>query len=103
MPWNQKGKSFRVLCERIQAAGLSDSHISAVLALQAKFGAEMKELGALHKESATESKFRQEMGSAAGMSPEDRWKSWVSLKVKMRAFNEKQKILQDLKRDRQAQ
>ena len=43
------------------------------------------------------------MGPKVGLSPEERWESWVSLKVKMRAFNEKQKILQDLKRDRQAE
>ena len=52
----------------------------------------MKELGHLHKESK-ESK----------VNPEEKWKLWVSLKVKMRAFNEKQKILQDLRRDRQAE
>ncbi len=56
----------------------------------------------MHKESYAESQLRQEKGPKAGLSPEDRWKSWVSLKMKMRAFAEKQKILQDLKRDRQA-
>ena len=63
----------------------------------------MKELGSLHKQSKYESNLREKLGSQVGMSPEERWKSWVSLKVKMRAFNEKQKILQDLKRDRQAE
>jgi len=75
-----------------QAAGLSEGHISALLALQSKYGTEMKELGHLHKESRK-----------SKLNPEDRWKSWVSLKLKMRAFNEKQKILLDLKRDRQAE
>ena len=71
--------------------------------LQAKFGAEMKELGRLHKKSHEESKLREEMGPGQGLSPYNRWVSWVSLKVKMRAFNEKQKLLQDLKRDREAE
>ena len=63
----------------------------------------MKELGNLHKQSKYESTLRQNLGSRVAMSPEERWKSWVSLKVKMRAYNEKQTILQDLKRDRQAE
>ena len=63
----------------------------------------MKELGSLHKQSKYDSNLREQLGSQVGMSPEERWKSWVSLKVKMRAFNEKQAILQDLKRDRQAE
>ena len=71
--------------------------------LQAKFAAEMKELGILHAISREESKLREEKGPWEGLSPYDRWVSWVSLKVKMRAFSEKQKILQDLKRDRQAE
>ena len=75
-----------------QAAGLSEGHISALLKLQSKFGAEMKELGHLHKE-------RKENK----LNPEEKWKLWVSLKMEMRAFNEKQKILQDLRRDRQAE
>ena len=53
----------------------------------------MKELGKLHKESALES----------GLSPEARWTSWVTQKVKMRAYSEKQKLLQELKRDREAE
>ena len=63
----------------------------------------MKELGSLHKQSKNESNLREKLGSKAGLSPEERWKSWVSLKVKMRAYNEKQTILQDLKQDRQAE
>ena len=63
----------------------------------------MKELGRLHKASKYESNLKEKLGSKVAMSPEERWKSWVSLKVKMRAFNEKQTILQDLKRDRQAE
>ena len=63
----------------------------------------MKELGRLHKKSHEESKHREEWGPGQGLSPYNRWVSWVSLKVKMRAFNEKQKILQDLKRDREAE
>jgi hypothetical protein len=89
--------------EEYQAVGLPDSHISALLKLQAKFADEMKELGRLHKISHNESKLREECGPGQGLSPYNRWVSWVSLKVKMRAFNEKQKILQDLKRDRQAE
>ena len=57
----------------------------------------------MHKKSHEESKLREEMGPGQGLSPYNRWVSWVSLKVKMRAFNEKQKLLQDLKRDRQAE
>ena len=53
----------------------------------------MKELGSLHKQSKNESNLREKLGSKVGLSPEERWKSWVSLKVKMRAFNEKQTIL----------
>ena len=71
--------------------------------LQAKFADEMKELGRLHKKSHEESKLREERGPGQGLSPYNRWVSWVSLKVKMRAFSEKQRILQDLKRDRQAE
>ena len=57
----------------------------------------------MHKESAKESEMRKEKGPGAGLSPEDRWTLWVSIKVKMRAFNEKQAILQALKRDREAE
>ena len=71
--------------------------------LQAKFGAEMKELGRLHKKSHEESKLREDMGPGQGLSPYNRCVSWVSLKVKMRVFSDKQRILQDLKRDRQAE
>ena len=63
----------------------------------------MKELGQLHQKSRAESKHREKWGPGDGLSPEDRWVSWVTLKVKMRAFSEKQRILQDLKRDRQAE
>ena len=56
-----------------QAAGLSEGHISALLKLQSKFGAQMKELGHLHKES-----------KKSKVSPEEKWKLWVNLKVKMR-------------------
>ena len=52
----------------------------------------MKELGHLHKESKENE-----------LNPEEKRKLWVSLKVEMRAFNEKQKILQGLRRDRQAE
>ena len=57
-----------------QAAGLSEGHIAALLKLQSKLGAQMKELGHLHEES-NESK----------VNPEKKWKLWVNLKVKMRA------------------
>ena len=57
----------------------------------------------MHKISHEESKRREEKVPGQGLSPYNRWVSWVSLKVKMRAFNEKQKILQDLKRDREAE
>ena len=57
----------------------------------------------MHKISHNESKLREECGPGQGLSPYNRWVSWVSLKVEMRVFNEKQKILQDLKRDRQAE
>ena len=63
----------------------------------------MKELGRLHKESKDESNLREKLGSKVAMSPEERWKSWVSLKVKKRAFSEEQAILQPLKRDRRAE
>ena len=72
-----------------QAAGLSEGRISAPLKLQSKFGALMKEL---HKESK-ESK----------VNPEEKWKLWVNLKVKMMVYNENWKVLQDLRRDREAE
>ena len=59
-----------------QAAGLSDSHLLALLNLQSKFAAQMKELGSLHKQSKV------------GLSPLARWESWVSRILKRRAFNE---------------
>ena len=74
-----------------------------LLKFPAKFTAEMKELGRLHQKSRAESEHRKEWGPGEGLSPFKRWVSWVSLKVKMRAFSEKQRILQDLKRDRQAE
>ena len=74
-----------------------------LLKFQANFAAEMKELGQLHQKSRAESKHREKWGPFDGLSPYNRWVSWVTLKVKMRAYNEKLKILQDLKRDRQAE
>ena len=52
----------------------------------------MKELGHLHK-----------INKESKLNPEEKLKLWVSLNVKMRAFNEKHKIVQDLRRDRQAE
>ena len=63
----------------------------------------MKELGEMRKQSVGESEVRKKHGTKAGLNPEERWAWWVERKVKMRAFNEKQKILQDLRRNREAE
>ena len=86
-----------------QVAGLSESHISALFQYQRNYGREMKNLGQMKSASLRESKRRGEMGPEHGLSPEARWQWWVFRKVRMRAFSEMQKILHDLKRDRQAE
>ena len=105
-------KSFKKLCfsKVFGALGFKKLSFSKVfgalgfkkLSFSKVFG-QLQELGQLHKISHEESKLREEMGPGQGLSPQNRWVSWVNLKVKMRAVNEKQKILQDLKRDRQTE
>ena len=63
----------------------------------------MKHLGWMRKKSVVESEVRKKYGPRAALNPEERWAWWVERKVKMRAFNEKQKILQDLRRNMEAE
>jgi len=62
----------------------------------------MKELGNLRKEGYEESCQRNTYFKP-GLSPEKRWARWVMMKVKMRRYNQTQRLLTDLKREREAE
>ena len=57
----------------------------------------------MRKRSEVETWKKYINGLADDLNPQERWEWWVERKVKMKAFKEKQLILINLKRSREAE